>query len=478
MVKKKDREEMYQLYKKYYKGWMQKNELVDENDLVRKTYKALKEANMFEQERFQFMVIDEIQDYTELQIYFLSELVENKDYIVMAGDRNQIINPTMFDEERMESLYRKFNEKRNESWYRSKIRKDLRIQVLTENFRCQKEIVNMANSLSKLRNARVGIYENRSEEKSHKEGCPIMRLAYSDRNIKNVVLKLLDYPDVAVLVANEEEKEKLINIIGKDAYEGAENKIIHYVAEIKGMEYKYILCVDILSQDMEEWRRIIQNEKVRNTRFRYYFNLFYVAITRARNYLCIMEEGPVEIIYDELKKYESKPVKYEWFKTYDFRKLHLNALTNDSEDWYASAERNFDNGLYDVALEHYKKANASIEKIALCKAEIAASKLKEEVYKKEALRQYIIAKHKDGLKRYQKGFMEIEPKLVTFILEPELAINSVWFALWDMEADIKSFFDETDFYFVKEYLLQIMEWVAEKQLNNWNIEEVLSKWES
>ena len=52
------------------------------------------------------VVVDEIQDYSELQISLMKRMVNNESEFIMAGDTHQIINPTSFSERRMQIFFK------------------------------------------------------------------------------------------------------------------------------------------------------------------------------------------------------------------------------------------------------------------------------------------------------------------------------------------------------------------------------------
>ncbi|MBO5352461.1 MAG: UvrD-helicase domain-containing protein [Lachnospiraceae bacterium] len=460
MVERDKRPEVYRMYQKY-KDWLDFFGYFDENDLIRKTRSVMEQCHVLGTEQFQFMVVDEVQDYTELQIYFLHELAEDKNYLIYAGDRNQIINPTLFDERKLAILYQN----------------RLQTEYLQQNFRCQKEVVALGNALSEMRRRKIASKKKEAQESSEKPGPAVMKLEYSEENLRKILLELLKYPGVAVLVPDEGTKQSLIDFIGRESYEKADNRIVYYISEIKGMEYRYVLCVNMVSRYSMVWKQIIEsNEARRNTRYRYFFNLLYVAITRAKDYLCLLEqETETETIFQEIGRYAAAPLKLEDIAVFDENRMYITALSNQSMDWLASAEANFLNGLYDVALNHYERAGAGKEKIALCRAELAA----QENNFTEALRQFLLADSEEGLKRYQK---EAAPetdlsKLVQFFISPVETTGQEWFLTWDMEQGIELLFAGEEKESMEAAVLGKLEKMAEERSKQWTLEEVLKLWE-
>jgi hypothetical protein len=82
---------------------------------------------------------------------------------------------------------------------------------------------------------------------------------------------------------------------------------IYTVQEIKGQEFDKIITFNIISDFVDEWKTIM-NGKVDKKgdlvyKYRYYFNLLYVAITRGRKNLFFFEEKQDLDIVEEIREY-------------------------------------------------------------------------------------------------------------------------------------------------------------------------------
>lgn len=390
---------VYEIYLKY-KSWLQDNDFLDENDLVRQ---VMKHGGVHAE--FDCIIVDEIQDYTELQIYMLHQLSSNKKGIVFAGDSHQIINPTVFNERKLKRLI-----------------KDLHTVYLERNFRCQCEIVKMGNSLAQMRKKKIAAGKHETAELSSREGDAIVRLRYSESNLKGILQELLNYPNVAVLVPDDETKKHLIGVLGTDVYENAKNPIIFHISEIKGMEYKYVFSYNLVTQYKSEWNQILVGCSAKQTRFRYYFNLLYVAITRAQFFLSLMEVDDCSLL-SELNATAPERYGYALVDTYSVSALGIDKLSNSNVDWEEQAERFCEAGRYEEALTLYEKISAPREKIVRCKAEIA---IRHHEYD-EAVRQFIMLDDTDSENAVKKYFDEITMRnaalrtLALMLIEPEKA---------------------------------------------------------
>ena len=343
-----------------YQNWLEKEHKYDENDIALRMIKEDKYGS------YDLVVVDEVQDYTELQLFLIYHLSENKNSFIFAGDIHQIINPTVFNHERLKKLFL------DESGTKS----SLSVRTLNSNYRCQQGIVDTANKLSRLRRKIVG---NKSDEFEIEESSydpsvisTPFRIEYNLDNLKSILLEIMKYPRIGVLVANDETREKLISIIGRQAYEDYDVPFIFTVNEIKGMEYQYIVCIDIFTDFYKEWQEIIANDmsKKRETKYRFYFNLIYVALTRAQYHMCFIDNTPIEKIDSILQ--------LTLHNTFDVDQCYFSDLGNSLWDWYEQAHKHHENGAYDKAIKYYLKAGeyASPKDIRDC--QIGAAKIKKD----------------------------------------------------------------------------------------------------
>lgn len=445
MVEKESRAKIYECYE-LYKKWLIDNDYYDDNDLALDVIEQMKESEI---ESYDFVVVDEIQDYTEVQIYLINLLVKDKRRIVLAGDSKQIVNPTVFDERK---LCRLFHDEEKKI--------DLNTEYLEQNFRCQKQVVSIANKIAETRKKKIGAQKHDVMEYGSREGEKPLCLTWNENNVKRVLGELLKYPNVALLVPSDKVRKQIINIYGEEEYKSKKNSLIYTIAEIKGMEYKYVVCCNVLSAYDMMWREIMDEKTEKKTRYRYYFNLFYVSITRAQDYLCVMEQIEGNSFYSDLK---SKSDLLQIEESFDVRKLFLDQLSNEDIDWYADAEDNEDAGNYERALEAYQKANADMEDIWRCEAKLAE---KERNYEKCVKYLMILTSDDTKINRLgwlNKYFEELEKsaeirKLVDVYLHPEIFYKSGL----DLNESLNSIYGDSG---SQEFMTALNEFV--KQMNSY-----------
>ena len=342
----KNRELAYSIAQKYDK-WLLENNKFDENDITRIVLSKLEKENL---EKYDFIVVDEVQDLTEKQIYLLYNLVKDKSNIFFSGDFNQTINATYFNTHRIESLYKIHNE-------------EIKVnnRNLKTNYRSKKEIVRLSNKITTLRIDKL--YKSKNDyieeyielDKFEKENKPIL-LSSNESNKLNL-LKIANYRHyAAIVVSDDSEKLKLKEELGID-----EN--VFTVGEIKGIEKSYIVCYNIISNYKDEWDFILKGvEFDKHHLYRYHFNMFYVAITRARNNICFYEDYNCKL-YDELNDY------IDVIDNFDEVKLNLH-IKSTSDDYFKEGKYLESKGKYTYAINQYKKSKVwdSEKHIRRCEA--------------------------------------------------------------------------------------------------------------
>ena len=99
------------------------------------------------------------------------------------------------------------------------------------------------------------------------------------------------------------------------------------------------------------------------TKYRYYFNLLYVAMTRAQEYLCIVDSRLSDALDEKMG--------IRVLESFDADKLYISRLSQEETDWYEQARELEQNGDYRNALEHYKAIKAPPDCINRCNYHIS-----------------------------------------------------------------------------------------------------------
>ncbi|MDE7168247.1 MAG: AAA family ATPase [Clostridia bacterium] len=212
-------------------------------------------------------VIDEAQDFTQVNLCLMKKLCRK---LFCVGDALQMINPSYF----------------NFGYLKRIMYGDVTgVNELKHNYRSTERIEKIAEKLGEMNMRKFGTHSFVLKGQSVPSPLPSAAVLVRD---KNFVYSLGEkrFENVTVVVASQQKKERLKKILGKTE--------ILTVAEAKGLERNAVILVDVLSDNADKWRylhNMTLNRKTadENSVFRYYFNLFYVGISRARQYLFVAE---------------------------------------------------------------------------------------------------------------------------------------------------------------------------------------------
>jgi len=137
-----EREQVYDLFEKYLK-FINENNYFDSNIVSFKLLEYCKPV-------YDFIVIDEVQDLTNVQLYLILKSLKNPVNFILCGDSNQIVHPNFFSWSHIKTLFYKNEIKGNE------------IHILHTNYRNSATVTDLANSLLKIKNARFGSIDKES----------------------------------------------------------------------------------------------------------------------------------------------------------------------------------------------------------------------------------------------------------------------------------------------------------------------------
>lgn len=413
-----------------YQQWLKNEKKYDENDL------ALQVLSLDALDKYDFIVVDEVQDYTELQLLLIYNLCDNKNAFVYAGDIHQVINPTVFNHEKLKKLF--LNETGTES--------NLIIRSLSSNYRCQQGIVDAANNISKFRRSTIGKKDTKFEQEEISHDPTVisnpMRITYSENNLKDLLFEIMKYPRIGILVANDEDRNNLISAIGHEAY--SEHPCIFTASEIKGVEYQYVVCIDMFSSYYAKWQEILADDtiKKRETKYRFYFNLLYVALTRAQLHICFMDKSPVDEI--------DKLLNLDFHNCFDADSCRFTDLGNSLWDWYAQAREYHNNGIYDKAIMYYKKSGECASKNEIIECQIGNAELQRDYV---SCIKYALLNGNISLAQKYKNHESVSDELKTLI---------DWFAETTTEVGITKLIEHNFNDFSEEDLMMLYSVVKKK----------------
>ena len=419
-----EKEFIYRIAEKY-EEWKLENDLYDMNDLAVRSINS----NI----KYDFLVVDEIQDFTEVEIYFMASLIKNPVNILLAGDIHQMINFNSFSFERLRNYY---------------FTKNIRNQevILSKNYRNSKDIVELANFLTDLRKKYIG----NLGVKDYKENFIVdkgkITLMKPDYELLKNIQKDVKF---AILVSSKEEKYNL------DRFSDVHMRVFS-IDEIKGLEYDNVICLNLATTNLFAWKKIFNGEVKRDQRYRKYFNLFYVGITRCKKNLIIMEDKiQGNLLLEKIKDFITEANQ----ENKEILSKEINI--SNKEEWFEEGKR-----LYNV--ENYEEAQKAFE-MAGCPTWILEKNIEEDIENGD----YKLALDKIKENKLDKKKKHYENLIIDTTLKREEYIKSLIFSVETFDTpyryvEIKKIFLEkmNEEFFTKKELDRAVAIFSKKQENN------------
>lgn len=265
----------------YIDNYLCKNNYLDDNDLAQIAYQCAKKHSDIHHS----IIIDETQDLTERQIYSISKIAckHHGMEIHFYGDPNQTINPTILDLNKIDACFKLLTGQPN-----FKIRDDAKYNS-NQTYRINEFIANFINHLIDLRKEFIG--KTDALDDKHITGQPAdgdsthVAVVYKESQIEEV-LKFVNDGTLTLLVTDEFERndlfKKYVNkITNKDA--------VITISDFKGNEDDYVAVYNFIGYNKYQLNDIFDKNKKHSTLSRYIFNRFFVALTRARKKMILIE---------------------------------------------------------------------------------------------------------------------------------------------------------------------------------------------
>jgi hypothetical protein len=261
-----------------YRAWLTDSGLYDSN-LIAHAWQALAAP------RHDFVVIDEVQDFTNAQLALVLRTLRKPGHFLLCGDSNQIVHPNFFAWSAVKSLF----------WRDPALAERQKLSVLGVNYRNARAITRVANDLLKVKHARFGSIDRESnhlvEAASTLEG-EVRLLADTEAVRRDIDARTRGSTQFAVLVLRDEDKPA--------ARASFKTPLVFSVHEAKGLEYPNIVlyrfvsaqrqayaevCAGVDAADLAvaalDYRRAKDKQDKSLEIWKFYVNALYVAITRA-----------------------------------------------------------------------------------------------------------------------------------------------------------------------------------------------------
>lgn len=327
------RDSLYDLFERY-RAWLAAESLYDLN-LVAQEWQALAAP------RYDFIVIDEVQDITPIQLALVLKTLKRLDRFLLCGDSNQIVHPNFFSWAQVKSLF----------WRDGGLADRQAPRVLASNFRNGTEATRVANTLLKIKHRRFGSIDRESNYLVQAVGGDRGQVALLPDQAgvkKDLDGKIRQSTQFAVLVMRDEDKAR--------AREHFATPLLFAIHEAKGLEYENIVLYrfvsdhraefteiaagvtgeDLVADDLDYRRARDKGDKSLEV-YKFFVNALYVALTRATRNIYLIESDDTHPLLHllalapggEVQVEARQATREDWQK--EARKLELQGKQEQAE---------------------------------------------------------------------------------------------------------------------------------------------------
>lgn len=327
------RDALYDLFEKY-RAWLDGAGLFDLN-LVAQQWQALATP------RYDFVVVDEVQDITNVQLALILKTLKKPDHFLLCGDSNQIVHPNFFSWAQVKSLF----------WRDPVLADRQELRVLSANFRNGKEATRVANQLLKIKQRRFGSIDRESNflvEAVGGAAGEVVLLSDREDTRRDLDRRIRQSTRFAVLVMRDEDKA--------EARKYFATPLLFSIQEAKGLEYENIVLFRFVSDhraefagitdgvapgdllaDTLDYRRAKEKSDKSLEIYKFFVNALYVALTRATQNVYLVESDRAHPLFGLLDLAHSEQVSGEvgrssiedWQK--EARKLELQGKQEQAD---------------------------------------------------------------------------------------------------------------------------------------------------
>ena len=255
--------------------------------------------------RWDFIVVDEVQDFTNVQLDLVMRSLKDRRRFILCGDSNQIVHPNFFSWAGLRQYF----------YGLSGVDQPVNLtRVLNTNYRNSGSVTELANRILRLKRARFGSVDRESNF-----------LVKSRGDKSGAVALLPNRPDVTGQLDDKTRQSTRFAIVVMHNDQKAEAKrsfrtpLIFSIQEAKGLEYENMILYDFVTGDEARFREMVLDVapedlmggelKYARARdksdksleiFKFHINALYVAVTRAVANVYLVESNPGQRLFDLL----------------------------------------------------------------------------------------------------------------------------------------------------------------------------------
>ncbi len=242
---------------------------------------------------YDYIIVDEVQDFTNIQLFLILKSLIKPVNFILCGDANQVVHPNFFSWSHLKTMF-----------YQQDFRGD-EFRILHANYRNTQVVSDLANRLLKIKIARFGSIDKESNylvTTVSKLAGEMVFLEERNKTVAELARKTGKSVNYAVLVLRNEDKQKAAGMFP--------SPLLFSVQESKGLEYENIILFNFISDNSTEYSSICDGVNMEDLNgsdpaylrgrdktdksldaYKFYINALYVAITRAVRNVYIVERS-------------------------------------------------------------------------------------------------------------------------------------------------------------------------------------------
>ncbi len=279
-----ERELVYTLFEKYL-AWLKAAGLYDPNILA---HGYLAHA----QPEYDFIVVDEVQDITNIQLQLILKCLKRPEDFILCGDSNQVVHPNFFSWSGLKSML----------YLSEELEAGKVTRILQSNFRNAATVTDLANKLLRIKQKRFGSIDRESNYLMNSVSDAAGEVVFvkdterAKRDLSRTTRRSAKY---AVLVMRDEDKAAVRQFF--------DTPLLFSIHEAKGLEYENVILVNFITSERKSFNEIVEgigeedlagDLEYRRARdktdkaheaYKFFINSLYVAITRAVGRIFLIE---------------------------------------------------------------------------------------------------------------------------------------------------------------------------------------------
>ncbi len=276
-----------------YRAWLAETGLHDSNLVAHEWRVQIAEK---QPPVYDFVVIDEVQDLTPVQLALVLALLKAAGQFILCGDSHQIVHPNFFSWAALKSLF--WQGLAGDAAQRQPLK------LLQANFRNTRAVTELSNRLLKVKQARFGSVDRESNflvRSTSAVAGEARLLDAKDKTLAQLDAATRQSARHAVIVLRDEDKPA--------ARQAFHTPLVFSVHEAKGLEYPHVLLFRLVSSQRQAYAEVcegvteaeLQGDALAYRRardkadkslelYKFQVNALYVAMTRAVETLTLVEQ--------------------------------------------------------------------------------------------------------------------------------------------------------------------------------------------